>query len=342
MWNSPAARSDANFRPTSQGLGQWGGSAVKPMLATDWDESKVSFPVVGEPKVDGVRGLNMHGGLTGRSLKLFKNRFTTSFYSQEFFKGFDGELAAAEETHPDLCRLTTSALGTITGEPFTLWWLFDYLNPLWSEDPGYWQRYQELKKAVAGLQIREEYQPWAGRLRVIPAKLINNIEDLNAFDEENLAAGFEGTIIRDPYGKYKHGRSTVREGGLLRIKQFIESEAIVEAIVEGRSNQNEAQVNELGLQFRSSHQENMVSNGLVGSLTCRALATVKDRNTVVIEKDQIITVSPGNMPHDLRKYYFENQHELLGKTIKFKFFPKGIKDKPRFPTFVTIRQAEDM
>ena len=134
----------------------------------------------------------------------------------------------------------------------------------------------------------------------------------------------------------------MREGGLLRIKQFIESEAIVDAIVEGESNQNEAQTNELGLQFRSSHQANMIPNGLVGSLTCRALQTETDRGRVVIEEGQIITVSPGNMPHDLRKYYFENQNEILKKIIKFKFFPKGIKDKPRFPTFVTIRQPEDM
>lgn len=314
---------------------------MKPMLASDWEEGKLRFPLIGQPKIDGVRGLNMHGGLTGRSLKLFKNKYTTHFYSQDFFKGFDGEFTAAEETHPDLCRLTTSALGTIAGQPFTLWWLFDLLNEN-TIDLVYWERKRELDTYVSKLQCWEQYQPWAGHLRVVPSKLLANIDELEEFDAQNLEAGFEGTIIRDPYGKHKQGRSTVREGGLLRIKRFIESEAIVEGIVEGESNQNEAQKNELGLQFRSSHQENMVPNGLVGSLTCRALQTIKDGGRVVIEEGQIITVSPGNMPHDLRKYYFENQHEILEKIIKFKFFPKGIKDKPRFPTFVTIRAPEDM
>lgn len=314
---------------------------MKPMLAADWDESKVQFPVAGEPKIDGVRGLNMHGGLTGRSLKLFKNRYTTDFYSQDFFKGFDGEFAAAQETHPDLCRLTTSALTTIAGQPFTLWWLFDYINPM-NPDAVYLERYQELKKIVSRLQCYKEYQPWSGHLRVVPMKIIHSLEELQQFDDENLDQGYEGTIIRDPYGKHKQGRSTVREGGLLRIKRFVESEAIVEAVVEGESNQNEAQTNELGLQFRSSHQANMIPNGLVGSLTCRALQTITDRGRVVIEEGQLITVSPGNMPHDLRRYYFENQEELVKKVIKFKFFPKGIKDKPRFPTFVTIRAPEDM
>lgn len=311
------------------------------MLASDWEEGKLRFPVIGQPKIDGVRGLNMHGGLTGRSLKLFKNRYTTHFYSQEFFKGFDGEFAAAEETHPDLCRLTTSALGTISGEPFSLWWLFDYITER-TMRLEYWKRHEALLEYVAYIQGQAGCQPWAGHLRVVPSKMLANQSELEEFDAENLEKGFEGTIIRDPYGFHKQGRSTVREGGLLRIKQFIESEAIVLAIVEGESNQNEAQVNELGLQFRSSHQENMVPNGLVGSLTCQALQTIKDRGRVVIEEGQIITVSPGNMSHDLRKYYFENQQELLQKIIKFKFFPKGIKDKPRFPTFVTIRAPEDM
>lgn len=314
---------------------------MRPMLATDWEEAKLRFPLIGQPKIDGVRGLNMHGGLTGRSLKLFKNKHTTHFYSQDFFRGFDGEFAAAEETHPDLCRLTTSALGTIEGKPFTLWWLFDYVTEE-NVNQIYLERYNHLAQRVAYLQADASAQPWAGHLRVVPMKIITSLDELLEYDAENLDKGFEGTIIRDPHGKHKQGRSTVREGGLLRIKQFIESEAIVEAIVEGESNQNEAQTNELGLQFRSSHQANMIPNGLVGSLTCRALQTVTDRGRVVIEEGQIITVSPGNMPHDLRKYYFENQNEILKKIIKFKFFPKGIKDKPRFPTFVTIRQPEDM
>ena len=313
---------------------------MKPMLASDWDEGKLRFPVVAQPKIDGVRGLNMHGGLTGRSLKLFKNRYTTHFYSQDFFKGFDGEFAAAEETHPDLCRLTTSALGTIIGEPFTLWWLFDYLSPVTAE-LAYWERYQELKKYVSKLQCYEEYQPWAGHLRVVPSKMIATQAELDEFDEKNLEAGYEGTIIRDPYGKHKQGRSTVREGGLLRIKRFIESEAIVKRLVEGESNQNEAQTNELGLQFRSSHQANMIPNGLIGSMECAACETIRDGGRVVIEEGQLITVSPGNMDHATRKHLFENPHLILEHRIKFKFFPKGIKDKPRFPTYVTIRMPED-
>lgn len=314
---------------------------MKPMLASDYNEAKLVFPLIGQPKIDGVRALNMHGGLTGRSLKLFKNRYTTDFYSKGFLRGLDGEMCAQVETHPDLCRMTTSALGTITGSPFTLWWVFDFVR-LDTQHLDYADRHLLLCNHVAELQADPTCQPWAGHLRVVPCKMLHNIEELNAYREENLNRGFEGTILRHPNRPHKQGRSTVREGGLLRVKDFLDSEATVIEIIEGESNQNEAQTNELGLQFRSSHQANMVPNGLVGSLICRADADVKDGPRVVIRKGQVITVSPGNMDHEMRRHFFENQRQLLGQTIKFKFFPKGIKDKPRFPTFVSIRSPEDM
>jgi len=303
---------------------------MKPMLASDWDEGKVRFPCLGQPKVDGVRGLNMHGGLTGRSLKLFKNRHATSFFSQEFFRGFDGELAAAHECDPALCRITTSAVGTITGEPFLLWWLFDYV----AGDVGrlrYAERYRALERCVRELQSDPDCLPWAGHLRVVPSHVVNSMAELEALDEHFLNMGYEGTILRDPDGLHKQGRSTAREGGLLRIKRFVDEEGEVLGIEEGRSNQNEAQTNELGLQFRSSHQENMVPNGMVGNLIVKRLTT-----------GEVITVGPGNMPHSDRKRFFEQPELIVGKIIKFKHFPKGVKDKPRFPTYICIRDESDL
>lgn len=309
---------------------------IKPMLAEDYVESKIRFPVLAQPKIDGVRACNLEGALTGRSLKKHANRYTTDFYSRPEYLGFDGEMAAEHECHADLCRITSSALSTIEGTPYTLWHLFDYITP---DTIGlkYHERMSKLRHYVAQL---------AGvghdRLRVIPTYQANNLEGLLRLDDMWLDMGYEGTIIRDPEGLYKQGRSTVREGGLLRIKRFIEEEAVVVSVTEGQTNLNEAQTNELGLTERSTHQANMVPNGMVGSMECRVLKTVKDRDKLLFEKDQIITVGAGRMTHDDRLRYFKNQSLLLGQTIKFKTFPKGVKVKPRFPTFQTIRATSDL
>ena len=88
----------------------------------------------------------------------------------------------------------------------------------------------------------------------------------------------------------------------------------------------------------------MLPNGQVGSLRGTLLADIYDPITKVklLEKGQEITISPGNMSHDMRKHYWLRPEELLQHVVKFKFFPKGLKDKPRFPTFVCIRSKEDM
>lgn len=301
------------------------------MLAADWDELKLTIPpegLIAQPKIDGVRGLNLYGYLTGRSLKKFGNRYTTDFFSKSAFVGFDGELAAADERDPALCRLTTSALSTHKGEPFMLWWLFDYITANTMNMP-YIKRYNLLHLKVSDLQRSQ--QPESLHLRIVPFKIVKTIHELNNIDAQWLDDGYEGTIIRRLNQPYKYGRSTIREGGLLRIKRFTEEEAVVNSIVEGQSNQNEAVINALGQTERSTHQANMVPNSMVGALECTDINTGKP-----------ITVAAGTAPHDLRKAWFDNPSLILKQTIKYKTFPKGVKDKPRFPTFQSIKLKEDM
>ena len=314
---------------------------MKPMLASDWSEDKVKFPVIGQPKVDGVRALNLTGALTGRSLKTFGNRYVTQYFSQPELIGFDGEMAAQCETHPDLCRLTTSAMASHEGEPFLLWHCFDYITEE-TKDIPYRERLLTMDAKIRHLQEDPGLHRSVGHLRTIPWVILNNMDELLAYDEKNLDEGFEGTILRDPCGKYKQGRSTAREGGLLRIKRFLDFDCRVLGIEEGYTNGNAAQINELGKTFRSTHQSNMVANGMVGALNCQALEDVFDGQKLVIQKDQVVKVSAGSMPHSDRDFFFKNQNMLLDRVIKAKFFPKGIKDKPRFPTYVSLRLTEDL
>lgn len=315
---------------------------MKPMLASDWLESKLKFPLVVQPKIDGVRALHTTGHFTGRSLKKFKNVHTSNFYNHSALAGFDGELAAERENHPDLCRITTSAVGTIKGEPYTLWWLFDYVTPE-TKDLPYLHRFEELlPRRVEALQ-QDAPEQWH-HIRLMPFKLVVSIEQLLEYENECLVAGFEGICIRSPKGKHKQGRSTPTEGGLQRIKRFVEFEFNVHTIIEGEANENEAQINELGHTFRSSHQENKVANGLVGAMLGTTLDVVKDPSTgaVLFEKGAEVKVSAGCLNHDQRRYYFMNQNEFMSQVHKGKFFPKGIKDKPRFPTWQTFRDSVDI
>ena len=296
---------------------------MKPALADNYDPNNIQLPTFAQPKIDGVRGLNLDGNLVGRSLKAFKNKALTAKFSKPKYQGLDGELAFGNETSSSLCRDTTSAVNTITGpaDGF-VWHVFDYVTEETIKLP-YYERYTLLVKKVEDLD--------EGRIKLVPYFNLKSSAEVEAYDEENLTEGYEGTILRNPNSLYKEGRPGKKEQQLMRIKRFSDSEALVLAVVEGRTNLNEAVTNELGRSERSSHAENQVPNGMVGSLTCKDL-----------ESGMTITVSPGELDHIERKFYFDNQKEIIGKTITFKSFKKGVKTLPRFPTFKNIRSAEDM
>ncbi len=307
------------------------------MLASDWDPAKLRFPVLAQPKIDGVRAWNPAGTLLGRSMKQHANRHVRQEFSKPLYQGFDGEMVVGFDTErdSDICRRTTSALNSHDGEPRMAWWLFDYLVPGVIDQP-YWRRMQLLEKHVE--QLHDEFL--CGNVRVVHSYRVESLAQLERLDDTFLDMGYEGTIIRDPEGIFKQGRSTVREGGLLRIKRFIDAEAVVLEVIEGQTNGNEQQLDERGLAFRSTHAANMQPNGLLGTMRCRMEPNVSAVWSFAPGHE--ITVSAGAMTHAERKHYFENPAALVGQTIKFKFFPKGVKDKPRFPTFLSIRANSDM
>jgi len=310
----------------------------KPMLAKDWTESKVKFPCIIQPKIDGVRAINRNGKLLGRSLKPHENRHVTRLFSEPEFHGFDGEMIIGmDSTIPDLCRLTSGAMRRHDSVDDYTWYVFDYVTEK-TEGLPYVQRMQMLDDYADSLPSE-----LTQNIEIIRSELVFNTEELNEADTLHLDLGYEGSIIRDPASVYKHGRSDGKMQ-VWRIKRFIDAEFLIEKIVEGQHNANEAKTNELGRTERSTNMENMQPNGLVGSLEGSLLADVLDPQTdaVIIPKGTYITVSPGNMDHAMREHYFRNQKELLQQIGKFKLFPKGTKEKPRFPTFISIRSKEDM
>lgn len=295
---------------------------IKPMRAEDAVLEKLRFPLIIQPKIDGVRAVYLDN-FSARTLKPFANKHVRRVFSNPIFRGLDGELAADEPTHPDLCRMTTSAVTTIEGAPSLTWWCFDYVTEGTITLP-YSDRLDWLKSKVYG-----DLADWVD-VRFIPYEHCDSLDDLLVYEEAWLDAGFEGLIIRDPNGKYKQGRSTVREQGLLRLKRFIEEDAVILGFEEAEENLNEAKINALGRTERSSHQANKRGKGMVGTIIARDVKTGDE-----------IRVGPGTLKHEERIAIFQQQDRYIGHQFKYKQFPKGRKDKPRFPTFFSWRPDFD-
>jgi DNA ligase-1 len=136
-------------------------------------------------------------------------------------------------------------------------------------------------------------------------------------------------MLRDPKGRYKHGRATVNEGLIYKLKRFQDAEAVVTGLEEAQRNENVLETDAQGYAKRSTAKA-----GLIGSDTLGRL--------IVDYDGQELKLSPGALKHDERQRIWDNPNEYLGKIAKFRFFAHGVKDKPRFPRFVGWRSKTDM
>lgn len=311
---------------------------MKPQLAEDAIIEQVRFPCIVQPKIDGVRALNLTGTLTGRSLDPFEGYGITDYFSKPQFKWLDGEMTLDDnpKSMERLCSLTTGAMGRFKGvtEMADLhWWVFDYLP-----DPSlrYLSRYNLLK-----MKVEELAHP---RIHLVPMYEVHGPNDLQRFIAEFADQGYEGTIIRNPEAPYKQGRATKKGQELWRVKPWADAEILVTGITEGEINGNEAKKNTLGRTERSSAKAGMIPNGQVGSIQGTMLADFHDPFTgkLLFAKNLPVTVGSGEMTIEEATYYFQHQNKIVGHIVKFKHMTHGVKDKPRFPTYVSHRLRQDM
>ena len=314
---------------------------MKPQLAEDARLDLVQFPCIVQPKIDGVRALNLNGTLTGRSLDPFKGYGITEFFSKPVFHGLDGEMTLGDNPAcPErLCSATTGAMGRFKGVdemPDLHWWVFDYLTP-GSIGLPYIERYTLLNEYV---------DQWfdTHRVRVVPMYMAVDQDSLKWHMGEFYDQGYEGTIIRNPYALYKPGRATLKGQELWRVKPWADFEILVTGVTEGRMNLNEAKKNTLGRTERSSAKDGQVPNGQVGSIQGTLLADFIDpiSGKLLFKKGLEITAGSGEMSVAEATAWFEDQSQIVGHVAKVKHMTHGVKDLPRFPTYVSHRLKEDM
>jgi len=286
----------------------------KPMLAEDVNLKILKYPVLGSPKMNGVRGVTVDGMLKARSLKLFPNRALQRVF--RFSAPIDGELIVGSPFSASSLRDTVSVTSSLDGDIRDLrLYVFDIVTP-----DIFQNRLREATSFVLGHDL----------LVPVPHLLIYDEAELLKFEEQMLKLGYEGIVLRDPKGKYKLGRSTPSEGGFLRLKRRKTSEAKVTGFKEQLHNANEAKVDNLGYAERSSHQANMVPMGVLGAL-----------EVVDLVSGVAFNIGTGFDAQD-RDLIWKNRDKYRDKIVSYSYLPVGVKDKPREPAFLGWRMKEDM
>lgn len=283
-------------------------SIIKPLLATKADLNKLVYPVLATPKLDGIRCLMVDGIAMSRSMKPIPNGFVQEELAG--LHGLDGELMIAGDFNN-----VQSGIMKHTGKPDFVFHVFDSFVM----SGAYIDR-------VADIEWVEDNH----RIQVLHPKLIHNEEELNIYEERCIAEGYEGVMVRDPEGRYKHGRSTVKEGILLKIKRFHDDEGILVDIIEKMHNDNPLEEDELGYAKRSSCKENLSPANTSGSL-------VISWNGLQFK----VGFGPG-ITDAIKQEWWDRREQLKGQALKFSYQELSKDGIPRFGKALGFRHEDDM
>ena len=295
-------------------------STFKPTLAVAADFSKIKYPVYASPKLDGIRCSIVDGKALSRTLKPIPNKEIYSYLSDSGFDGMDGELIVGSPTSSTVYNETVSKVMSFD-KPMvgTTYYLFDLHNAKGT--------FRDRRDVLAGWGDAHDFPL---PIKLLEQALLRDKADVLRYESQKVDEGYEGIILRSPDAPYKFGRSTVNEGYLLKVKRFEDSEATIIGFEEEMFNGNAAETNELGRTKRST-----ASAGLSGKNTLGAFL-VRDVHTGVE-----FSIGTG-LTALQRGVFWQRQDDYLGKLAKYKFFPVGVKDKPRHPVFLGFRDKADM
>ncbi|MDN7427797.1 ATP-dependent DNA ligase [Burkholderia sp. AU45388] len=313
-------------------------TGFKPNLAATLTKPElIKFPVWASPKIDGIRCVFFCGVAYSRSLKPIPNPVVQEFAAAyaRLLEGLDGELTVGSPTDAN-CMQSSMAVMSKSAEPDFTFHVFD-----WFPDPNRASLYTvgyDRRSDVVEARIGEFYDLYPeADIKAVPQHLCVSHEDLNKLEARFLADGYEGMMIRAHDGKYKCGRSTEREGGLVKVKRFVDGEAVIVGFEEEMHNANEATRNATGRTERSTAQAGLVGKGTMGAL--RVAMPVDSR---VPDSTSIVFSIGTGFTAAQRRDYWQDRASLIGRLVKFKHFDHGTVDAPRHPVFIGFRHPEDM
>jgi DNA ligase 1 len=279
---------------------------------------ELQYPLLISPKYDGIRAIVKNGKVLSRSGKPLP-----SFLIQDQLKEyehFDGEIIVGDATDYNVYNRTQSHVMSHDKVFDFHYYVFDYTN---SPGSRFIDRIYTLK------DIFEKNIPEDSNVKFVTQFYIENEEQLLYEEERFLKAGYEGIMLRSPLAPYKQGRGTWREGIIMKLKRFSDDEGFIIGLKEKLINTNEQEVDELGYAKRSYKKEGKVRAGMVGAF-------------YVSYKGLVLEIAPGAFKHKELIEIWENEHNYIGRILKFRYFNHGIKDKPRFPRAIGFRDRSDL
>jgi len=289
----------------------------KPMLSATVNTdglAHLQYPIIVSPKLDGIRCyVHPKIGPVSRKFIPIPNRFVRQLLNRKELYGFDGELMLNDDNG---FNSTQSVIMTQETPPVSFTFhVFDYV-----EDEQYATTPFAIRNAVAADYIKNK----DAFVKYVPHKVISTHTDLLITYGEYMSQGYEGIMIRSPDGPYKQGRSTLKQGHLIKYKEFSTAEGSIKGWEPLMRNNNPIGVDNVGMNTRKTRIGGLEEDEeMIGAL--------------VLETAWGTLMVGSGLDNSLRRDIKKNWVNYMGQIVTFKYQSVGMLEKPRFPVLLGIR-----
>ena len=316
---------------------------LAPNRAIDFSSDLLKFPYLVSDKMDGMRAITIDGQMFSRSMKPLRegvHEYFSEFLIEADWAGlvFDGELYSEEVPFNRL--MSTFSRGGADVPSHVKYCIFDMMTKEeWlngTERPfanrvnecNSWLHYHH-KRLYEIYKTTGHPLPYPSfRAVAVSQHVVENAEELRDRFNRAMSRGYEGLIIRDPLGRYKHGRGTLNEGLIYKFKEWVTVDAKI--VGYNRSTRMKKEYaesdrgkDELGRTKRTSAKSTREEIDGIGS--------------IVVQSSDGVEFACGTDKDCDFKISWDTRDDFLGEWVEVRFMRHGVKDKPRFAGITRLR-----
>lgn len=308
--------------------------SFSPFLAPneEVDLSTLQYPLLASDKLDGIRCIFKNGEILSRSLKQIQNKQLRERFEplRKFSESMncilDGEIYSPELTFQEITHyvmtqdLESPKVGKEKGiehlPDHLKFYCFDMIKEN-QDDVDFELRIKNVEYLMAN------YDKIAVALH---HSIVNNQKEVEDLFTSSLMAGCEGLILRDPNGRYKYGRGTIKEGLIYKVKPFIDFDGQIIDVIQATEVNEDAEktTNELGRSVTSKKKNDR--------------HTIDKASAFMVYyngKELKVTLS---MTDEEKEEVWANRASYIGKWITYKGMLVGAKDVVRHPVMIRFRE----